>query len=31
MHVSIEDLASDACEFDNMSNDQKHPAEPSSL
>ena len=28
-HVSIEDLASDACEFDNMSNDQKHPAEPS--
>ena len=27
MHVSIEDLAGDACEFDNMSNDQKHPAE----
>ena len=29
-HVSIEDLASNACEFENMSNDQrKHPAEPS--
>ena len=29
MHVSIEDLPDDACEFDNMSNDRKHPAEPS--
>ena len=29
MHVCIEDLAGDTCEFDNMSNDRKHPAEPS--
>ena len=28
MHVGIEDLAGDACEFDNMSNDRKHPVEP---
>ena len=28
-YVGIEDLAGDACEFDNMSNDRKHPAEPS--
>ena len=29
MHVGIEDLAGDACELNNMSNDWKHPAEPS--
>ena len=29
MHFSIEDLARNACEFNNRSNDQKHPAEPS--
>ena len=28
-YVDIEDLAGDACEFDNMSNDREHPAEPS--
>ena len=28
MHVSNGDLSSNACEFNNMSNGQKHPAEP---